>query len=82
MYVTPAFRGRGLGRLLLAAIERDAAARGSTMMILETGRLNHAAIGLYAASGYSPTGSYAPGRDPGVNRAMRKDLRTGGAFSG
>jgi GNAT superfamily N-acetyltransferase len=74
MYVEPAHRGQGLGRLLLRELERDAAACGHTVMILETGSLNHAALGLYAGYGYRPTDSYAPDRDPGINRAMRKDL--------
>jgi GNAT superfamily N-acetyltransferase len=74
MYVEPAHRGRGLGRLLLRELERDATACRHTVMILETGSLNHAALGLYAGCGYRPTDPYAPGRDPGINRAMRKDL--------
>lgn len=74
MYVDPACRGRGLGRILLSALEYDAARHGHAVMILETGILNHAALTLYARAGYGPVRSYVPGRDPGINRAMAKNL--------
>lgn len=34
-----------------------------------------AALGLYTACGYEPVRSYVPGRDPEINRALRKDIR-------
>lgn len=79
MYVSPQHRGRGLGRLILEALEQDAAAnRGMTEAILETGVRNIDALELYAACGYVPTASYVPGRRADVNRAMRKSLRSCG----
>ncbi len=78
MYVTPAARGRGLGRLILQVLQEDAARRGMTEMILETGARNTAALGLYARSGYISARPYGKDRDPGINRAMRRGLPAGG----
>jgi Acetyltransferase (GNAT) family len=74
MYVDPEARDRGLGRSLLEALEDDVIRHGMTRMILETGARNHAALSLYAACGYTRVPSYVAGRDPGINRAMRKTL--------
>ena len=52
MFVDEAVRGRGLARRLLQALEDDAQAAGADWMILETGRPQVAAIGLYRAGGY------------------------------
>ncbi|MGX1815378.1 GNAT family N-acetyltransferase [Streptomyces albidoflavus] len=49
MYVTPAARGRGLGRQILAALEGDARRHGMTQVILETGVANTAALAPYAS---------------------------------
>lgn len=53
MYVVPAARGRGLSRVLLAELERQAAAAGRRRLVLETGIRLPEAIGLYVSSGYS-----------------------------
>ncbi|MEU5240958.1 GNAT family N-acetyltransferase [Streptomyces lydicus] len=74
MYVDPAARGHGLGRLLLAALEADARQQGMARAILETGVKNHAALALYADCGYVPTEPYRAGRDPRINRALSKTL--------
>jgi ribosomal protein S18 acetylase RimI-like enzyme len=74
MYVTPAARGRGVGRCLLHELERRAAAHGAQHILLETGALNTAALALYRFCGYKPRPPYVPGRSD-VNRAMTKPLR-------
>ena len=43
-------------------------------MQLETGTLNCAALALYEAHGYVPIPPYRHGRDPEINRALRKPL--------
>jgi GNAT superfamily N-acetyltransferase len=61
MYTDPAVRGRGYGRQLLAALERDAAAHGATRMVLSTGMSQPDAIRLYRSVGYvdiEPFGMY------------------------
>ena len=52
MWVSPAMRGLGLGRRLLADLEAHAAAGGARTLRLETNRTLDEAIGLYRAAGY------------------------------
>ena len=63
MYVAPSTRGRGLSRVVLAELEASARAAGVDWLVLETGRPQATAIGLYLASGYTevagaPYGNY------------------------
>src|SRR5688500_16869404 len=53
MYVRPSVRGRGIGRALVAALEREARLPGVTRVVLETGPRLAPAIGLYEAMGYT-----------------------------
>lgn len=75
MYVAQPARGQGLGRRILAALEQDVLGRGTTEVFLETGIRNVAALALYTACGYEPIRSYVPGRNPEINRALRKAIR-------
>ena len=50
--VAPASQGRGIGRALLAAAERDLAGKGLREVQLHVFAGNRAAIGLYEATGY------------------------------
>jgi DNA-binding MarR family transcriptional regulator/GNAT superfamily N-acetyltransferase len=52
MWVSPAVRGLGLGRRLLAELERRASACGATVVRLETNETLAEAICLYRSSGY------------------------------
>lgn len=52
MYVDPRFRGRGIGRDLLARAETEAQKAGCTRMILSTSELQSAALVLYRSAGY------------------------------
>jgi putative acetyltransferase len=74
MWVVPIARGRGVGRAILAAIERTAQASDVTVIRLETGIRQPEAIGLYRAAGFveiAPFGSYHP--DP-LSTFMEKRL--------
>ena len=55
MYVAGPARRRGVARLILADLERAAAAAGFDGLILESGDQQPEAIALYAAAGYVPT---------------------------
>lgn len=76
VYVTPAVRGHGFGRVLLAWLERHAVATGAGRVLLETGVRNTAALRLFAAAGYEPVDGYVAGRDPEINRAFARSLTT------
>lgn len=52
MYVSPAVRGRGLARAVLAELERTAVGAGLPRMVLETGSEQPEAIALYRSAGY------------------------------
>ena len=60
MYVAPSARGRGLSRLLLAALEDEARELGYDFVRLETGDRQPEAIKLYASSGFEPIPRYGP----------------------
>ena len=71
LWVDPARRGEGLGRSLLAALEREAAARGVTRVALDT--YDWQARGFYEKLGYRAFGTL---RYPAGPRRfyMEKDL--------
>ncbi len=64
MYVRPAFRGRGIARQLIVAIEEEALAAGRPVIRLETGTHLPAAIALYQSSGYHQIPAYGEDIDP------------------
>lgn len=62
MWVSPARRGHGIGRLLLERLEAVARERGCRWLRLETGIRQPEALALYRAAGFvetGPFGSYA-----------------------
>ena len=74
MWVVPAARGGGIGRKLLEAIEASAKEKGLSVLRLETGVRQDAAIKLYERHGFAtcePFGSYRP--DP-LSLFMEKRL--------
>jgi GNAT superfamily N-acetyltransferase len=53
LYVVPAFRGRGVAKALLTAVEAAAREAGRARIWLETGTAQPEAIGLYETNGYA-----------------------------
>lgn len=75
MYVSPAERGRGLGRLLVAELEAEAKALGVQRLVLETGTRQHAALSLYHAAGFRPIPLYGEYLlSPGTSVCLGKEL--------
>jgi putative acetyltransferase len=58
MYVAPGFRGQGIARKLLAALEDLALSMEYVAVRMSTGELQPEAIGLYESSGYERTEPY------------------------
>ncbi len=75
MYVSPALRGKGMGRRLVAALEAEARALGVRRLVLETGIRQAAALALYRATGFRPIplfGEYC--LSPETSVCLGKDL--------
>jgi putative acetyltransferase len=60
MYVRPAFRGRGYGRLLIDGLAAHAQRHGITLLRLETGIHQQAAIRLYEQYGFRRIPPFGP----------------------
>ena len=60
MFVLPEFRGRGIARRIIEALEVEARRRGYTRGILETAVRQPEAIALYRRSGYSEIERFEP----------------------
>jgi putative acetyltransferase len=74
MWVVPEIRGRGVSKIMLAALEAKAREAQVRCLRLETGIENHAALALYERAGFSrcdPFGDYRP--DP-LSVFMQKQL--------
>ena len=74
MYVTPAARGGGVSRALLAGLEGAAADLGYRRVILETGTRQQEAMALYESAGYEPIANYGAYRYSELSRCYAKDL--------
>lgn len=78
MYVSPAVRGKGLGRRLVAALETEARALGVRRLVLETGLRQSAALALYRSTDFQPIplyGEYV--RSPETSICLGKVLAHG-----
>ena len=60
MFVVPDARGRGLGRLVLAELERHARELGFAALVLETGDKSDAALALYRNSRFERISCWPP----------------------
>ncbi len=69
--VLPAYRGRGIGRALLGAVDERARQRGCCKVTLEVREDNHPARALYKRSGY---GDFAPGSESTPTLFLEKRL--------
>jgi len=76
MYVRPAFRGRGFGRLMLDHLVEDARRHGLTVVRLETGIHQREAIALYEQAGFHQIPPFGPYREDPVSLCYEKRLPT------
>lgn len=75
MYVTPAFRGTGLGKQILARLDEIALEHGCRAVRLDTSDYLTPAVGLYRSAGYREVAVYNenPKADLWFERALRQD---------
>lgn len=74
--VGPGQSGRGIGRMLIAAAEREARARSCNALRLEVREDNPRAIAIYRKSGFRTTGSQADYYEDAMT-AVRMDKQLG-----
>jgi putative acetyltransferase len=74
MYVDPARRGFGIGRLILEALEAHARRAGLRLLRLETGVKQPAALSLYRAAGFMPRGPFGAYRENASSLFFEKTL--------
>ncbi len=74
MYVAPSGRRQGLGRRILAELERHAAEFGYQTMLLETGIHQHAAIALYESCGFRHIPPFGPYVGNAYSVCFQKDV--------
>lgn len=74
MYVLPAHRGKGLGRVILERLEDSARELGYTTMRLETGNEAPEALGLYRSAGYVPIPCWGPFATDPKSLCFEKEL--------
>jgi carbonic anhydrase len=66
LYVSPAGRGRGIGRFLVAGVVAAAKQQGYSQLLLDTLPSMKEARSLYASLGFSPTAPYRFNPVPGT----------------
>ena len=74
MFVRPEYRGQGIAGRILAELEAWARELGYTAAILETGRKQAEAIGLYTKRGYRPIENYGQYRGMSNSVCLRQEL--------
>ena len=72
LWLDPTARGQGLGKKLLAELERRAAAFGASEVVLDTNDSLEAAGGLYRSTGYEVIEPYND--NPNANLWLRRSL--------
>ncbi len=74
MYVAPESRGRGVGRAVLNALEKEARNLGASRIVLETGARQKVASALYESDGFEPIPPYGEYVDSPLSVCMEKRL--------
>ena len=74
MWIDPAHRGNGIGRVLLANLEQHCLALGYDTVRLDTNRVLTQAIAMYESAGYHPIEAYND--NPFAQRWFEKQLRS------
>jgi putative acetyltransferase len=74
MYVRPAFRGRGYGKLMLDHLASHARQHGVSLLRLETGIHQREAIGLYEGMGFQQVPPFPPYWEDPLSRCYEKRL--------
>jgi ribosomal protein S18 acetylase RimI-like enzyme len=80
MWVSPAVRGLGVGRRLLAELESRAVEYGARAVVLDTNRVLTEAIAMYRSAGYREVAAFND--EPYAHHWFRKNLSARGRRAG
>jgi GNAT superfamily N-acetyltransferase len=75
MYVVSEWRGRGLGRRVLRALEREARRLGAKRLVLETGPRQGESLALYESEGYAVIAPFGAHRAHPLSVFLGKDVQ-------
>ncbi len=74
VFVKPEHRGKGISKVLMESLEKEAAKKGYKTLILETGKRLETAINLYQNRGYTVIENYGQYRGLTESVCMQKNL--------
>jgi putative acetyltransferase len=74
MYVVPEARGKGISRLILAALEAEGRKLGARRLVLETGERQTEALSLYERAGFVRVPRFGEYVSSPLSICMAKDL--------
>ena len=74
VFLTTEYRGKGISKQLMSALEDKAKRKGYSSLILETGRPLTSAMGLYQKIGYRIVDNYGQYKEMRESICMRKDI--------
>jgi len=74
VYIRPAYRGKKLGELIVAGLEKMACDSGCRLLSLETGIHQQPAIALYHRCGYELCEAFTPYAEDPLSVFMQKPL--------
>lgn len=74
MYVDPAARGDGIGRVILEALETEAKSLAVTRIVLETGKRQTVALALYKSAGFMRIRRFGEYKNSPLSICMEKRL--------
>lgn len=75
MFVLPEFRGKGISKIVLGNLEEWASELGYSKSVLETGKGQPEAIGLYQKMGYTVIDNFGQYADMPNSVCFRKELK-------
>ena len=74
LYVLPEYRGQGVSRKIMDALEQHLAGQGISLVRLETGVRQTQSIGLYTSAGYSKRAPFGEYKSNASSVFMEKEL--------
>ena len=74
MFVKPEFRGKGISKAIVKALEEWTSELKFEACVLETGKRLHEALNLYQKLGYQQIENYGPYKDLPHSICMKKNL--------